>query len=300
MRFYRFKTRSSYFFPIAGKQGEFIYSLYGNYGGKITKVYWWLFKNCAPFRWLHIKDETAIDSIKTIKELVGDDFVYGINMGTPGPEQKKSILGYNKHTGAKFFAKFATKEAAMRLSKNEIKVYETLSESGMVPKLYDQKVTDEYVYLNCECVDGEHVNSFLDEEELLSLLNTLRGYHYDKNKKNKDGLQTCFAHNDFCLWNMLKVEEETRLIDWEMADEFPLGHDLFTYIFQTTFFVRNDISTYEVYEKNLPLIKKYFGDMDYLPYLKSFVEYKVNFFSDGHNPYGLKRYNELYDLIINR
>lgn len=297
MMFYRFKTRSSYYFPNVGDKGDFIYTLYGSYGGKVTKAYWWMFKNIAPFRWLHAKSGNSINNFDIIRSLIGNDCIYGINLGTPGPEQKMSILGYNKKTGNKFFAKLATKDDAKKLSKNEIKVYETLTPSGLTPKLYEHKITNDYVYLKCECIVGEHVKDFLSEEKVLDILNTLRQYHYDENKVDKDGFKTCFAHNDFCLWNMLNVNGRVRLIDWEMADEYPLGHDLFTYIFQTTFLVWNSIPTSEVYDKNLHLINKYFQNEDYMPYLKRFVDYKIDFFSKGQNPYGLKRYMELKGLI---
>lgn len=131
----------------------------------------------------------------------------------------------------------------------------------------------------------------------MTILNVLQNYHFEENVEQIDGLKTCFAHNDFCLWNMLSVNGHICLVDWEMAGEFPIGHDLFTYIFQTTFFIQNAVPTNIVLKNNLQLIKKYFGDIDYIPYLKHFVDYKINFFSSGQNPYGLKRYMELKAIV---
>lgn len=297
MIYYRFKTRSSYYFPRINSKGKFIYSLYGNYGSKATKLYWWLFRNLSLFRWFHITNSSNVENFDIIQSLIGDECVFGINMGTPGPEQKKSILGYNVITGEIFFAKFATKEKAKKLSANEIKVYKTLADSGLVPVLYDYSITPDYVFLKCECYKGKHIDHFLTDEQVLKILNVLQNYHFEENVEQIDGLKTCFAHNDFCLWNMLSVNGHVCLVDWEMAGEFPIGHDLFTYIFQTTFFIRNAVPTSVVLKNNLQLIKKYFGDIDYIPYLKHFVDYKINFFSSGQNPYGLKRYMELKAIV---
>ena len=95
MIYYKFKTRSSYYFPRINSKGKFIYSLYGNYGSKATKLYWWLFRNLSLFRWLHITNSSNVENFDIIQSLIGDECVIGINIGTPGPEQKTSIFGYN-------------------------------------------------------------------------------------------------------------------------------------------------------------------------------------------------------------
>lgn len=116
MIYYRFKTRSSYYFPRINSKGKFIYSLYGNYGSKATKLYWWLFRNLSLFRWLHITNSSNVENFDIIQSLIGDECVFGINMGTPGPEQKKSILGYNVITGEIFLQNLLLKKRQKNLA----------------------------------------------------------------------------------------------------------------------------------------------------------------------------------------
>lgn len=294
MIFYRFKTKTtSYFFPKLTKKSRFIYSLYGNYGGVVAKLYWWLFLHCSLVRYLNRVESSSVQDVELWQTLLGADSVFGINYGTPSPDQKKSILGYDE-AGRHFFAKLSQKENARKLSSNEIFVYQKLADSGLVPKLIDCKITDNYVFLKTECVDGNHVHGQISDEEILQILETLRVYHYDE-RLNADGLKTCFSHGDFCPWNMLESDGCLKIIDWEMAGERALGHDLFTYIFQTSFLIRREESFENVMQKNRTLIESYFesaGVNDWEPYLKDFALLKIEEFTRKQDSYMLARYKD--------
>lgn len=301
MTFYRFKTfKSTYYFPALTTQSRFIYSLYGNYGGKGARLVWWLFCHFAPLRWLWRVSGEVIPELPLLQSLIGEDAVYGVNMGTNGPDQKKSVLGYfvndNENDNHKFFAKLATKERAKSLSRNEIKVYQTLADTGLVPALYDFKDTEDYVFLKCECICGEHVHGDVDRSQVMKMLMLLKEKHYDQHS-SIPGLMTCFSHMDFCPWNMILVNGKLHIIDWEMAAEMPLGFDLFTYLLQTSFLTDNSKSGLEVVEENREWIEEYFKGEDWKPYLKAFVDYKVDFFSEGQNPLLLSRFNEMAQVL---
>ena len=295
MFFYKFKTyTTSYFFPKLTKKSRFIYSLYGNYGGFVAKLYWWLFGHCSLVRYLNRVESSSVQDFELLQSLLGDDSVFGINYGTPSPDQKKSILGYDG-AGRRFFAKLSRKENAKKLSSNEIFVYQKLADSGLVPKLIDCKITDDYVFLKTECVEGNHIHGQISNDEILKILEILRAYHYDESLKSDD-LKTCFSHGDFCPWNMLESDGRLKIIDWEMATERPLGHDLFTYVFQTAFLIHQEESCENVMRKNKKLIDSYFesaGVDDWESYLKNFVLLKIDEFTTKQEAYMLTRYKEI-------
>ena len=163
-----------------------------------------------------------------------------------------------------------------------------------MPKLFDYKVTDDYVFLKTECVEGNHIHEKVSNDEILKILETLRAYRYDETLKS-DGLKTCFSHGDFCPWNMLESEGRLKIIDWEMAGERALGHDLFTYVFQTAFLIRREESLENVMQKNRTLIDSYFesaGVNDWMPYFKNFVLLKIEEFTSKQDAYLLARYKE--------
>lgn len=294
MIFYRFKTKTtSYFFPKLTKKSRFIYSLYGNYGGVVAKLYWWLFLHCSLVRYLNRVESSSVQDVELLQTFLEADSVFGINYGTPSPDQKKSILGYDE-AGRHFFAKLSQKDNARKLSSNEIFVYQKLADSGLVPKLFDYKVTDDYVFLKTECVEGCHIHGQVSNDQILQILETLRVYHYDECLK-ADGLKTCFSHGDFCPWNMLESEGRLKIIDWEMAGERPLGDDLFKYIFQTAFLIRREESFEYVMQKNKKLIDSYFESADvddWMPYFKNFVLLKIEEFTSKQDAYLLARYKE--------
>lgn len=295
MIFYRFKTKTtSYFFPKQTRKSRFIYSLYGNYGGVVAKLYWWLFLHCSLVRFLNRVESSSVQDFELLQTLLGAESVFGINYGTPSPDQKKSILGYDE-AGRHFFAKLSKKEGAKKLSSNEIFVFQKLADSGLVPKLFDCKITDDYVFLKTECVDGNHVHGQISNDEILQILETFRAYHYD-DSLNANCLKTCFSHGDFCPWNMLECDGRLKVIDWEMAGERALGHDLFTYIFQTAFLIRCDASFEKIMQENRTLFDSYFesaGVNDWGPYLKKFALLKIEEFTRKQDAYMLARYKEV-------
>jgi len=304
MTFYRFKTyKSTFYFPPLTPSTRFIYSLYGNYGGRFAHAFWWVFCHVTFVRWLFRVDEISMGTMSLLRSVLGEDAVFGVNMGTQGPDQKISVLGYHsdsEHSSA-FFAKLSTTQRSKALSRNEITVYQQLWDTGLVPILYDYQDTDDFVFLKCECLCGNHVHGEVHRQELMQILNVLRNKHYEAHpdasylsaSTAEKKLKTCFAHMDFCPWNMLSFNGKLRLIDWEMAAEKPLGFDLFTYLLQTHFLTENTMTGMEVIEKNLSWINEYFEGEDWSPYLRAFVDYKLDYFSVGQNQLLLYRFLEM-------
>ena len=149
MMYYRFKTfTTSYYFPRLDVKLQYMYGLYSPYGGRLSKIYWWLFRHVKSVRRMSAIDENELDfPYKTIKETDGNDTLMSFNMGSPGVEQKISILGYDRTLGVPFFAKFSEKPRALELTRNEIKVYQMLDGMGLTPKLIN--AVDKKDYAHC-------------------------------------------------------------------------------------------------------------------------------------------------------
>lgn len=271
MQLYQFKTfRTSYYFPPITKEMEYMYSLYAAYGGILSKVYWWLFKNCKIVRWLNRKDSSMeCFPFDKISNLEGKGSLMAFNLGTPGLEQKISILGYTREDGKKFFAKYSEKKAAMALTKNEIVIYKLLNNTGLTPILYDVKESEDFVWMKTSCVEGSHYPTMKLTHEIVDLALVLSHYHLPNVTSNETGLQTCLSHGDFCPWNILVNDDKIKLIDWEMAAERPLGYDIFKYVCQCSRLFHPEKEYSSAIEKNKVLIDHYFSKFG----IKNWKEY---------------------------
>ena len=301
MTYYRFSTfTTAYYFPeIEDPDTTFLYGLYSPYGGKLSRWYWRLFKQSHLVRLLtSVSDNRLPFPYKQIRDLTGEEAMLSINMGSPGKEQKISMLGYVPQTKQKFFAKFAQKTDAMRLSRHEIEVLRLLKDSKLVPQLLDSKIANDYVYLQTECVQGRRPYDTLLNNNVVDLLITLSSFHYPDSTNQTTDLCTCLSHGDFCPWNMLvQPDNSLRMIDWEMADERILGYDLFTWLLNVAGLVTGKIPLYHIIEKNRKYIMRYFNALlitDYTPYLKTYVDLQVKILHSQNKQHLLAMYQDLY------
>lgn len=279
MNLYRFKTfTTSYYFPEVSNDKKYLYGLYSPYGGKLSRLYWYLFTHFSLVRKLtKVREEDLDFPYDLIKKAERNDSLMSFNLGSPGREQKISILGYDHSLQQRFFAKFSQKPDARALSINEIEVLKKLQGTGLVPALYPHEINDEYVFLKTACINGARPTGVSMNTELLHLLFSLADISAKGPDENAE-LRYAFAHGDFCPWNMLVTEGGLRLIDWEMAADRPLGYDLFTYIFQTAFLLNPSAGLQELLAKNKDWVVDYFthfGIGDWKPYLASFTDYKI-------------------------
>lgn len=296
MKLYRFKTFvTSYYFPKINKHNRFMYDLYGNYGSILGRIYWWLFKNVSIVRLFNKVDSASLDfPYDDIVNIEGNGSLMAFNLGSPGPDRKISLLGYDPIEKKDFFAKYSVSKRAKELTSNEINIYELLKDTECVPKVYLVKKINDSIFMKVERIIGSKVQCKVDDNLILACLKDLSKLHINKSANDS----TCFSHGDFCPWNMFLVGNQIKLIDWEMADDRPLGYDLFTYIFQTTFAVNHKENVTKIIDKNSSLIKGYFGNEDYLFYLKIFASLKYEEMSNKDiNSYYSKRYLELINYF---
>ena len=270
---YRFKTfRTSYYFPEIKNEDKFLYNLYHAFGGKLSKAYWWMFKNSSIVRWINRVEPNKVDfPYVKIKSLCPPGSLVSFNMGTPGVEQKISMLGLEPD-GLHFFAKYSRSPRAMELSKNEISVLTSLRSTGLTPTLIDYKVEKEYIFFRTSCVEGEPLRDTSFTSKIVDLSLLLSKFHLTE--KHDCGLKTCLSHGDFTPWNIIVSDNKYVLIDWELADERPLGYDIFYYMSQFNY----GLPLAKIYESNKNYIDSYFnsfGIEDWSEYLKVFATLQV-------------------------
>lgn len=276
MKLYRFKTfRTSYFFPRMRKELEYMYGLYPTYGGKMSRIYWWLFRNCSLVRALNAcEEDKAGFPYRKIVNLEGKGSLMAFNLGTPGPEQKISILGFDAEKKEPFFAKFSENPDAIKLTRNEVATYKVLDGTNLAPKLFEVKELDACIWMQTSFVQGKHLASMALTEDIVELAFGLSKYHLSDKATNDKGLKLSLSHGDFCPWNMLVSGGKIQLIDWEMAADRPLGYDIFKYVCQCSRLFHPDKSYNSAIEENRTLIDLYFSKLG----IKNWEEY-YNYFS---------------------
>lgn len=271
MKYYEFRTRrTSYFFPPEAEEHTFLYGLYTPFGGKTVRKLWDLFRSKSFVRRLMQRDESRLPfPYQEVKKAVGGDAVLAFNMGTPGPEQKISILGIDKGSGKPFFAKFSQKTGAKALTLNEIIVSKQLAGTGLMPELLDSRTTDDYVFMKTDYVEGTAPRIYALTEQMVDIALSISQHEHGE----QDGLQVGLSHGDFCPWNMLEKDGELRLIDWEMAAVRPLGYDLFKFIYSCHEFFPDGRSMARVINDSAHCIGRYFevfGVKNWSIYLRAF------------------------------
>ncbi|MDB9131736.1 phosphotransferase [Parabacteroides distasonis] len=297
MKYYRFKTfRTSYYFPETDSRSRFLYGVYHPYGSLPVKLYWKLFTSCKWVRTLSVVDENQLDfPYRTIMDMCPANALVSFNLGTPGDEQKISMLGYIPGEDKSFFAKYSTKDKAKALSKNEIWVLRELEGRNLSPVLLDVKENDEEVFFVTSRVCGNAYSSFELSEEILDILISLGSVKLEDGIGNE--LAFGLSHGDFCPWNMLQDGTKIRLIDWEMAANRPLGYDLFLFIIHTHLVMGADEKRIlALLKENTNYITKYFNAFnisDYRPYLLSFLTARLKDEQDKAHQQMVKRYQQI-------
>ena len=276
MTLYLFKTfRTSYFFPRMTKDLEYMYGLYPTYGGALSRIYWWLFRRCALVRMLSACDgEKAGFPYARIVGLEGKGSLMAFNLGTPGSEQKISILGYDREKKEPFFAKYSEKPGAMALTKNEVATLQILNGTMLAPELLEVKEQEGGIWMRTSFVQGEHPATKVLTEEVVELAVSLSRHHLTEQSTDANGLSLSLSHGDFCPWNMLVDAGRLQLIDWEMAADRPLGYDLFKYVCQCARLFTPDKDYHLAIEENREMISRYFsafGIADWRAYEDDFL-----------------------------
>jgi hypothetical protein len=260
-----------------------------------VKIFWWLWRNFSVVRKRFAVGRLPETPFSQIVGLEGKQSPMSFGMGTPASEQKIAILGYETSENRRFFAKYSTKPAAIRLSNNETEVLERWQSSGLTPRLFDKKSTANFVFFKTEYIEGKRFRHLALTDAVTDL--AIKINSLDLAKDEKTGLLSSLSHGDFCPWNILETAVGLRLIDWEMAANRTVGYDLFTCIFQTAALFQPDFLPEKVLKINSKQINRYFQHFeitDFTQYLLRFAETKFSYEKEKEG-----RLSESYAKILN-
>jgi hypothetical protein len=297
VRYYYFNPfNKQYYFPEGFQQHPLLTTFYQPYtfAGSLL---WFAWKNSSLVR--RLCREESIESVVPIdrfQKYLPTSAIMAINRGTLGIEQKMSVLAYDPVSGDEFFIKYAESEIARGNVDNEGKVLAQLNHLDFVPKLNQQASEEEYSLIQTSILKGERLTKQKVDDQILDVLSQLSSQKVKTDRIFASELQYCFAHGDFCPWNMMLDKDQLNVFDWEMAGIYPLGYDLFTFIFQTSFLLSAQKSIGKVLQENLTLIEKYFKIFkikNWQAYLLAFASAKINLETPKENQFLLFAFQEL-------
>ncbi|MDD4972363.1 MAG: phosphotransferase [Paludibacter sp.] len=302
MKYYYFNPFSKqYYFPVDFHNYPIFATFYQPY--RFTaKLMWKVWQKSRVLRNLFSTEEPEkVLPLMNIREYVALDSILTFNLGTVGVEQKISILGVDKTTNSEFYIKYATSEIACKNVYNEGLVLQQLSKLPFVPKL-EMCVQEQnsFTLIKTSALKGRKLVNRPMNENLFTMLITLSAQEVKSTRKYSSELRSCFAHGDFCPWNMLSDDGFIKLFDWEMAGQYTLGYDLFTYIFQYEFLVNKKNRFDQLLDENAKVISRYFNYFEvdeWRLYLKEFSDLKYNLETEKNNSDLIKPYLELKKYI---
>jgi len=303
MKYYYFNPLSKqYYFP-EGFQKYPVFSTFYKAYKLSARIIWKIWRNVSIIRNLFYTNEVEeILPIEHIRKYVSPDSILAFNLGTKGIDQKVSVLSIDTTTNYSFFIKYATSKIARENVLNEGLVLQQLSKLPFVPKLILSTHEDDiYTLIKTSVLSGEKTKLQPLNDRLLDILYTLSQQNVKSNRDYKSDLLRCFAHGDFCPWNMLSEGCKINIFDWEMAGQYPLGYDLFTYIFQYEFLVKEIKRFDKILKENSLFIQQYFSHFmidNWIPYVHEFAKIKYEIELKKNNPDLIESYLSMEQEVL--
>lgn len=280
-----------YFFQQECKKYSIFKSFYQPYTipGAVT---WWLLKNFKVYRFVFSKsDIEKYVPENHIRKILGADSIIAFNAGSPGPEQKITVIAIQN--GNPVFLKYARTETAINLVENEYLVLLSLKDSNLSPGVIDHIAGDGFSCLKTEMLNGVRLSEKYLSSSLFKIIENISSFNVTCSYSKPTKLKKSFAHGDFCPWNLMNVDGTIKVFDWEMAGVYPLGYDLFTFIFQTSFLLYPGIRIEEIIRRNHIYITSFFDCVDWKPYLAEFATIKLDVESRKNNKRLVPHYKRL-------
>lgn len=274
--FYFNPLNPQYYFPDNFKKYPVFMNFYKPYNTQGV-IMWWLWSFSLIRRFYSLDNLEPFLPERVIRTYCGEDQTLAYNIGHHGPEQKITIIGVDQIQKSEYFIKFAQTAISKINVRNEGSILFSLRHLNFVPKVMDQKSCDGYELLKTSILKGKRFNTLMITDQLLDILYKL-SVQTVKSIRDYDGnYKSCFAHGDFCPWNLMVGGGEIQVFDWEMAGNYPVGYDLFTFIFQTSFLLHPHRKIEKIIKKHRDKIDAFFNKMkisDWKPYLLAFSRHK--------------------------
>lgn len=302
MSYYYFNPFSKqYYFQEGFHRHPFFFTLFQPYS-IIAKLSWWIFKKCTFVRVFFIekypKEKLPIENIR---EHITNDSIMAYNLGTPGEEQKTTILGYNAKDSEKFFIKYAVSKKAQALVNNEALTLEQIEALDFVPKLKLHVSNGKFSLIKTDFLEGQRVSKMILNDHIKDILIELSKQKHCTFESDRFKLQTCFAHGDFCPWNMMEKDGELKIFDWEMAGIYPIGYDLITYIFRTTFLLNPKKKPKVILDENKDFIIAYYKEFkisNIHKYIREIANMQVKYVKNKGMISLIQNWKELEEIVI--
>ena len=288
--------KPQYFFPRGFKKHSLFLNFFMPYT-LMSKISWLLFFRIGVYRTFFIKRniEKSIPE-SAIRRIVGNELLMAFNKGTKGPDQKITALGINISNKNEFFIKYGQTVIAKENVTNEYFILKQISHLDFVPKVLDFYSDDAQILLKTNVLKGERFSLTTLDHNIINQLITIANQKVECIKTTHSNLKTCFAHADFCPWNMMTKEHNFLIYDWEMAGNYTLGYDLFTFIFQTKFLLEPKKTITDILNENEKLIEYYFSKFNILnwnDYLIAFTKDKITIESSKGTKGMITQYSKL-------
>lgn len=297
MKYYFFDPfRRQYYFPEGYKKYSLFKGFYQPYTLK-GRLLWILWSKIPLIRAICVENNLEeVLPLNNIKKYLKENSISVFNRGTPGHDQKITVLSIDLKTREEVFIKYAATDVARKNVRNEGAVLNQLNHLGFVPKIIKNVINNTYTLIITDVLKGERFKSSILDERILNILFQLSKQELDIKKKSYGKLKTCFAHGDFCPWNMMEFDGSIKVFDWEMAGVYPLGYDLFTFIFQTSFLLYPKKKSEDIIQEMNQLISTYFSEFgidNWISYLLCFATIKYSNEKNKSNHDLIKPYFEL-------
>lgn len=195
-----------------------------------------------------------------------------INSGTKSRDQKTTLIVHNIKTS---FFKIGITERSKNLIQNEYNALKLINDTCNLPSPLNYYTIGSLTILETEYVKARKLPQVAMDEKIFSMILSVSLMN---SQKVNDHI-VAYQHGDCCPWNvLLKENGAVVFIDWELAGNYPLGYDLFTYVIQPQFLLNPKASNKDVLNRNANWIRAYFeefGIEDWMKYLKLFVAKKI-------------------------
>lgn len=278
MRYLFFNPFSrQYYFPENFKRYTLFKSFYQYYTFSGWLI-WEIWYHSSFFRNLFCtKNASKFLLVKNLSQYVSSSSILAFNRGSNGIEQKTTILGIDIKTNNEFFIKYAEKPIARINVNNEGNILQKLNNLDFVPKLQQHIEESDFCFIQTNVLKGERLSNQNMDKELLGILFQLSNQKIYSKRDYQSTVKNCFAHGDFCPWNIMVYNNHLQVFDWEMAGSYPIGYDLFTYIFQTSFLLTPKKNFDQILKQSEKFIKGYFQELkitDWQAFLIAFADIK--------------------------
>jgi len=299
-----------YYFPFWRKQFFFhknagaysvLLSFYHPYVF-LAKVCWFSWVKIPFVKYLFSANSRDLPiSVQAFEEILGttEKWVWVINKGSEGPFQKTTGLFINAlRPTEKLFLKYGKSAEAISLIKNEIKVLQQLYDYEFASKIIQYKMDDDMAYFTSTVFTAQKYSGETMNTKLLDFIIKMNAI-YPVALNSYDGFYYGFGHGDFCPWNLLTDKENIIVVDWEMGGNYLIGHDLFTFVFQSSFLLHPNRTVEEIYSDNkiwFVLFFNHFAITNYSDYLVKFASVKVQDKTISGSKALLEKYKDLKKL----